>query len=57
MKGWIGKTTPATAAAVGFAGSAAYLWATREPVGYKFDPSCLDQQSYAHPVSFFVRFG
>ena len=53
MKGWIGKTTPATAAAVGFAGSAAYLWATREPDGYKFDPSCLDQQSYAHPVSSF----
>ncbi|XP_067935450.1 long-chain-fatty-acid--CoA ligase 1-like isoform X2 [Watersipora subatra] len=43
-------TKPAAAAAIGLAGSAAYLWANSEPEGYHFDPSSLIEQSYAHPT-------
>ena len=42
----------AAAAAVGVAGTAAYMWATSDPDGYKIDLTNLETQSMEHPVRY-----
>ena len=45
-------TTMAAAAAVGVAGTAAYMWAMSDPDGYKIDLTNLETQSMEHPVRY-----
>lgn len=54
MKDFMSRPSTTAVAAVGLAGSAAYLWAKTDPDGYRFDPEYLNQQSIAHPVSLSV---